>query len=66
MRLITQVTALDSSSVLLKRFPRSGFFSFGNKSKSGGLSPPDFDWKFERVKPNKRVVKRKFEGVKCR
>jgi len=37
MRLITQVTSLDTSSVLMKRFPRSGFFSFGNKSKAGGL-----------------------------
>jgi len=37
MRLITQVTSLDTSSVLLKRFPRSGFFNFGNKSKAGGL-----------------------------
>jgi hypothetical protein len=37
MRLITQVTSLDTSSVLLKSFPRSGFFTFGNKSKSGGL-----------------------------
>jgi hypothetical protein len=35
MRLITQVTSLDTSSMLLKRFPRSGFFNFGNKSKSG-------------------------------
>jgi hypothetical protein len=39
MRLITQVTSLDTSSMLLKRFPRSAFFNFGNKSKSGGLSP---------------------------
>jgi hypothetical protein len=38
MRLITQVTSLDTSSVLLKLFPWSGFFNFGNKSKSGGLS----------------------------
>jgi hypothetical protein len=38
MRLITQVTSLDTSSMLLKCFPRSGFFNFGNKSKSGGLS----------------------------
>jgi hypothetical protein len=43
MRLITHVISLDTSSMLLKRFPRSGFFNFGNKSKSGGLSPPDFD-----------------------
>jgi hypothetical protein len=43
MLLITQVTSLDTSSMLPKRFPRSGFFNFGNKSKSGGLSPPDFD-----------------------
>jgi hypothetical protein len=35
-RLITQVTSLDTFSMLLKHFPR-------NKSKSGGLSPPDFD-----------------------
>jgi hypothetical protein len=26
-----------SGSVLLKRFPRSGFFNFENKSESGGL-----------------------------
>jgi hypothetical protein len=39
MHLITQVTSLDTSSMLLKHFPRSGFFNFGNKSKSGGLSP---------------------------
>jgi hypothetical protein len=42
--LITQVTSLDTSSMLLKRFPRSGVFNFGNKSKTGGLSPPDFDF----------------------
>ena len=36
MRLITWVTLLDTSSMLLKHFPRSGFFNFGNKSKSGG------------------------------
>jgi hypothetical protein len=43
MRVITQVISLDTSSMLLKHFPWSGFFNFGNKSKSGGLSPPDFD-----------------------
>ena len=37
MRLITRVTSLDTSSTLLKRFPRSGFFNFGNKSMFGGL-----------------------------
>ena len=37
MRLITWVTSLDTFSVLLKCFPRSGFFNFGNKSKDGGL-----------------------------
>ena len=37
MRLITRVTSLDTSSVFLKVFPRSCFFNFGNKSKSGGL-----------------------------
>jgi hypothetical protein len=37
MRLITRVTSLDTSSMLLSRFPWSGFFNFGNKSKSGGL-----------------------------
>ena len=37
MRLITRVTSLDTSSMLLKRFPRSGFFNFGDMSKSGGL-----------------------------
>ena len=41
MRLITRVT----SSMLLKRFPRSGFFNFGNKSKAGGLmSGPYCGW----------------------
>ena len=35
--LITWVTSLDTFSMLLKRFPRSSFFSFGNKSNSGGL-----------------------------
>jgi hypothetical protein len=39
MCLITQITSLDTSSMFLERFPRSGFFNFGNKSKSGGLSP---------------------------
>jgi hypothetical protein len=29
--------------MLLKRFPRSGFFNFVNKSKSDELSPPEFD-----------------------
>ena len=37
MRLITRDTSLDTSLMLLKRFPQSGFFNFGNKSKSGGL-----------------------------
>ena len=37
MRLITRVASLDNSSVLLKRFRRSHFFKFGNKSKAGGL-----------------------------
>ena len=37
MRLTTRITSLDTSSVLLKRFPRSGFFNIGKKSKSGGL-----------------------------
>jgi hypothetical protein len=32
----TQVTSLHTSSMLLKRFPWSGFFNFGNKSQSGG------------------------------
>ena len=31
------VTSLDTSSMLLKRFPRSDFFNSGNKSKAGGL-----------------------------
>jgi hypothetical protein len=44
MCLITQVTSLDTCSMLLNLFPRSGFFSFGNESKSGGLSPPDFEF----------------------
>ena len=37
MRLITRVTSLDTFSMLLKRFPRNGFFNFANKSKAGGL-----------------------------
>jgi len=37
MRLITRLTSLDTSLMLLKRFPRSGFFKFGNKSKADGL-----------------------------
>jgi len=37
MRLITRATSLDTFSMLLKRFPRCGFFNFGNKSKAGGL-----------------------------
>jgi hypothetical protein len=37
MRLITRVTSFDISSMLLKHFPLSDFFNFGNKSKSGGL-----------------------------
>jgi len=37
MRLITWVTSLDTSLMLLKHFPRSGFFNCGNKSKAGGL-----------------------------
>jgi hypothetical protein len=48
MRLITQVTSFDTSSMLLKCFPVSGFFNFGNKSKSGGLSPPEV-WKQIKV-----------------
>jgi hypothetical protein len=35
--------SLDTPSNLLKCFPRSGFFNFGNTSKSGGLTPPDFE-----------------------
>jgi len=38
MRLITRVTSLDTFTMLLKRFPRSGFFNFGNKSKAVGLT----------------------------
>jgi hypothetical protein len=37
MHLITRVTSTDTSSLLLKRFPWSRFFNFGNKSKSGRL-----------------------------
>jgi len=37
MRLINLNNSLDTSSMLLKRFPPSGFFSFGNKKKAGGL-----------------------------
>jgi hypothetical protein len=44
MCLITQVTSLDTSSMLLKWFLR-------NKSKSGGLSPPDFDLSPKLKKP---------------
>jgi len=35
--LITRVTSLDTTSMLLKRFPCNGFFNFGNKSKAGEL-----------------------------
>jgi hypothetical protein len=45
----TQVTSLNTSSMLLKRFPWSGFFIFGKKPKSGGLSPPDFGF-FPKLK----------------
>jgi len=38
MRLITRVTSLDTSSMLLKRLPRSGFYNFGNMSKAGRLT----------------------------
>ena len=31
------VTSLDTTSMLLKRFPQSGFFNFGNKAKADGL-----------------------------
>jgi hypothetical protein len=58
MRLITQVTSLDTSSMLLKRSPRSGFFNLGNKSKSGGLSPPDFVNVFCKINS---ILKRKNE-----
>jgi len=34
---LLEVTSLDTSSMFMKRFPRSGFFNFGNKSKAGGL-----------------------------
>ena len=45
MRLIARVTSLDTSLMLLKRFPLSGFFNFGNKSKAGGLmSGPYGGW----------------------
>jgi hypothetical protein len=49
MRLIAQVTSLDTSSTFLKRFPHSGFFNFKKKSKSGGPSQPDFDL-FQKLK----------------
>jgi hypothetical protein len=52
MRLITQVTSLDTPSMLLKRFPRSGFFNFGNKSKSGGLSPLSFQTHQQQRRPD--------------
>jgi hypothetical protein len=48
MSLITQVTSLDTFSMLLKRFVRSGFFNFGNKSKSGGLRRDLIDLSQER------------------
>ena len=39
------VTPFDTSSMLLKRFPRSGFFNFGSKSKAGRLmSGPYGGW----------------------
>jgi hypothetical protein len=44
-----RVTSLDTSSMVLKHFPRSGFFNFGNRSKYIGLSPPDFDL-FQKLK----------------
>jgi hypothetical protein len=34
---VTRVAWLDTASMLLKRFPQSGFFNFGNKSNAGGL-----------------------------
>ena len=38
MHLITRVISLYTSSRLLKRFPWSGFFNFGKKSKAGRLT----------------------------
>jgi hypothetical protein len=63
MHLITQVTSLDTSSMLLKRFPRRGFFNFGNKSKSGGLSPPEFDLFTKLKKPLRGKHFRSIEEV---
>jgi hypothetical protein len=63
MHLITQVTSLDTSSMLLKHFPWSGFFGFGNKSKSGGLSPPDFDLFPKLKKPLRGKSFRSIEEV---
>jgi hypothetical protein len=39
MCLITQVTPLDTSSMLLKRFPRSGFFKFWEQVKVWWAEP---------------------------
>jgi hypothetical protein len=63
MRLITQVTSLDKSSMFLERFPRSGFFSFGNKSKSGGPNPPVFDLFPKLKKPLRGKRSRNIEDL---
>jgi hypothetical protein len=60
MPLITQVTSLDTSSMFLKSFPLSGFFNFGNNSKSVGLSPLDFDL-FPKLK--KPLLGKRFRSI---
>jgi hypothetical protein len=56
MCLITQVTSLDTSSKLLKRFAWSGFFNFE-------LSPPDFDLFPKLKKPLREKRFRSIEEV---
>jgi hypothetical protein len=54
---------IDTSWMLLKSFPRSGFFNFGNKSKSVGLSPPDVDLFPKLKKPLRGKRVRSIEEV---
>jgi hypothetical protein len=54
--MITKITSLDISSMLLKRFP-------WNKSKSGLLSPSDFDLFPKLKKPLRGKSFRKIEEV---
>jgi hypothetical protein len=46
--------------MLLRSFPQSGFFNFGNNSKSGGLSPPNFDL-FPKMK--KLLLGKRFRSI---